>query len=154
VRIVVVAVGRLRTGAPEKALFDSYAKRSAFPVALREVEERRQLPAVQLMAREGELILAQIPDGATVIALDRRGKTLSSEEFATRLARWRDDGVADLAFVIGGADGLDRAVLRRAQLTLSYGPMVWPHLLARVMLAEQLWRASAILAGHPYHRGG
>src|SRR5262245_61827331 len=101
-RIFVIAVGRLRASAPEKALFDDYAKRAAFPVAMREVEERRQLPAAQLMVREGELLLAQIPEGATVVALDRRGKSLSSEEFATRLARWRDDSVADLAFVIGG----------------------------------------------------
>jgi 23S rRNA (pseudouridine1915-N3)-methyltransferase len=152
-RISVIAVGRLRAGAPEKSLFDDYARRAAFPVTLREVDERRPLPAAQLMAREGELLLAQIPDGATVIALERKGKALSSEDFAARLARWREDGAGDLAFVIGGADGLDRAVLERAQMTLSFGAMVWPHLLARVMLAEQLWRASAILAGHPYHRG-
>lgn len=153
VRITIIAVGRLRAAEPEKALFDDYARRAAFPVKLCEVEERRPLPAARRMAREGELLLAEIPAGAITIALERSGKTLTSEAFAAQLGRWRDDGAADLAFVIGGADGLDRPVIERARLLLSFGPMVWPHLLARVMLAEQLWRASAILAGHPYHRG-
>src|SRR5262245_12039715 len=123
-------------------------------MVLCEVEERRRLPLAQLMAGEARLLLAQIPDGATVVALDRSGKALGSEDFAAHLARWRNDGVADLAFVIGGAEGLDRTVLDRAHFRLSLGAMTWPHLLARVLLAEQIWRASAILAGHPYHRGG
>ncbi len=152
-RITIAAVGRWRSGAPEKTLFDDYARRAAFPVTLREVEERRQLPAAQLMVREGDLLLAELPERAVVVALDRAGKALTSEAFADKLGRWRDDSVGDLAFAIGGADGLDRRVIARARLVLSFGPMVWPHMLARVMLAEQIWRASAILSGHPYHRG-
>ena len=88
-----------------------------------------------------------------MVALDGRGKTLTSEEFATRLARWRDDGIADLVFVIGGADGLDRRLIERAAFVLSLGAMTWPHLLVRVLLAEQIYRAQSILLGHPYHRG-
>jgi 23S rRNA (pseudouridine1915-N3)-methyltransferase len=157
-RVIVAAVGRAKAGrdgaAPEAVLFENYARRASFDVTLAEVEERRQLPPAQRMAREGELLLSRVPAQATVVALDRLGKALSSEELAARLGRWRDSGVADVAFLIGGADGLDRAVLDRADLILSFGPMVWPHLLARAMLAEQLWRASAILSGHPYHRGG
>ncbi|MBM3557255.1 MAG: 23S rRNA (pseudouridine(1915)-N(3))-methyltransferase RlmH, partial [Alphaproteobacteria bacterium] len=83
-----------------------------------------------------------------------KGKMLSTEAVADRLRSWRDGGIKDLAFVLGGADGLSEAVRERATLLLSLGPMTWPHLLARAMLAEQLYRASAILAGHPYHRGG
>ena len=86
------------------------------------------------------------------VALDGAGKALSSEEFARRIGAWRDDGVPCLAFLIGGADGHGAAVLKRADLALSFGPMVWPHLLVRAMLAEQLWRAASILSGHPYHR--
>ena len=87
------------------------------------------------------------------IALDETGSALPSREFAARIGRWRDDGVAELAFVIGGAEGLDRGLIERAALVLSLGPMTWPHLMVRAMLAEQLYRAEAILRGHPYHRG-
>ena len=93
-----------------------------------------------------------MPDKAVVCALDERGKVVSSPDFAARLADWRDAGRADVQFVIGGADGLDRSVLDRADFKLSLGAMVWPHLLVRVMLAEQLYRATSILAGLPYHR--
>lgn len=103
--------------------------------------------------REGERLIAAVPTGARVVALDERGKSLDSPAFAALLKRWQDEGVGDLAFVIGGAEGLSGALLARADLTLSFGPMTWPHLLVRVLLAEQLYRAQCILDGHPYHRG-
>jgi len=87
-----------------------------------------------------------------VVALDRRGKALDSAGFAQRLGRWRDDGVAELGFLIGGADGHGEPLLKKASLILSFGAMTWPHLLARAMLAEQIYRAQQMLAGHPYHR--
>jgi 23S rRNA (pseudouridine1915-N3)-methyltransferase len=87
-----------------------------------------------------------------VVALDGKGRTLTSAQFARHLGGWRDHGVKDLAFAIGGADGLDAAVIDRAQLVLSLGPMTWPHMLARALLVEQIYRAQCILAGHPYHR--
>jgi 23S rRNA (pseudouridine1915-N3)-methyltransferase len=160
-RITVAAVGRSRAakgGAPEQALFDDYARRlvargpAGLTLELREVEERRKLPTEARRAAEADLLLSQIPEGATRVALDGRGKTLSSEDFAKRLARWRDDGVGDLAFVIGGADGLERRVVDGSSLVLSLGAMTWPHLLVRAMLAEQIYRAQSILLGHPYHR--
>jgi len=151
VRITVIAVGRLR-GGPEQALADHYRNRIAWPVEIREVEERRKLPPVELKRREAALIEAALPDRAVLVALDERGKDLSSRDFAARLGRWRDDGVADLAFAIGGADGLDDAIRSRAALTLSLGSMTWPHFMVRGMLFEQLYRAQQILAGHPYHR--
>ncbi len=104
------------------------------------------------MAREGELLRAACPSGATLVALDRRGKPLDSASFAKRLGTWRDDGVGDLAFLIGGADGHTESLLKDCTLALSFGAMTWPHLLARAMLAEQIYRAQQILAGHPYHR--
>ena len=117
-----------------------------------EVEEKRRLPAAMLKAREGELILAALPQGARLVALDEHGAGCSSRALADRLASWRDAGVGDLALAIGGADGLAAAVTERADFVLSLGAMTWPHLLARSMLLEQLYRAQQILAGHPYHR--
>jgi 23S rRNA (pseudouridine1915-N3)-methyltransferase len=149
-RLTIVAVGRHKTG-PLKALQEFYAERIRWPLTIREVEERRKLPPAELKAREGELILGALPKDAELIALDGRGKTLSSTDLANRLARWRDAD-ASLAFVIGGSDGLADAVLDQARLVLSLGTMTWPHLLVRGMLLEQLYRAQQILAGHPYHR--
>ena len=110
------------------------------------------MPAVPLKAREAALILAALPARARLIALDQRGAMWSSRTLADRLAAWRDQGVVELAFAIGGADGLGGEILDRANATLSLGPMTWPHLLVRSLLLEQLYRAQQILAGHPYHR--
>ena len=117
-----------------------------------ELEVRQHLPAAVQKAREAALILAALPARARLIALDERGAMWSSNGLADRLAAWRDQGVAELAFAIGGADGLGAEVLDRAEATLSLGPMTWPHLLVRSLLLEQLYRAQQILAGHPYHR--
>ena len=104
------------------------------------------------MAAEAALLSKVIPEGAALCILDERGKTLSSPEFAATLAAWRDAGRQDAAFVIGGADGIDTTLRARADISISFGRMVWPHMLVRVMLAEQLYRAATILAGSPYHR--
>lgn len=122
------------------------------PPAIVELEERRSLPPEQLKLREGELILGALPSRIPFIALDGRGAQWSSRTLAERIDVWRDQGAPELAFGIGGAEGLHPAVLDRANLTLSLGPMTWPHLLVRGMLLEQLYRAQQILAGHPYHR--
>jgi len=151
VRTHLVAVGRMKPG-PERALFDLYAARLSPPPEMREVEEKRNLPPAKMKAREAELLLGAVPDGALIVALDERGKRLGSMAFAKKLGDWRDQGVRDVAFVIGGADGLDRAILDRANVVLALGEMTWPHMLVRGLLAEQLYRANAILSGHPYHR--
>lgn len=150
-RLTIIAVGREKAG-PGREIFDTYAKRLPWSLELREVEEKRALPPPQLKAREAELLRAAVPAGAAIVALDGRGRTLTSEDFAARLAGWRDDGRREAAFLIGGADGLDAAILEAADLTLSLGAMTWPHMLVRPMLAEQLYRAWSILEGHPYHR--
>lgn len=154
-RLHVCAVGRLRTG-PERMLTDDYMQRfnrSARPLGLgplteHEVEDRKGGG----MAAEADLLARVLPAGAVIVALDERGQTLSSPELAQRLADWRDAGRQDLAFVIGGADGLAPALRDRADLALSFGRLVWPHMLVRVMLAEQIYRAATILSGSPYHR--
>jgi len=104
------------------------------------------------MAAEAELLARAVPAGAVLVTLDERGRLLTSPEFATQLARWRDGGRQDVAFVIGGADGIDPSLRARADFSISFGQMVWPHMLVRVMLAEQLYRAANILSGGPYHR--
>ncbi|MBN2907790.1 MAG: 23S rRNA (pseudouridine(1915)-N(3))-methyltransferase RlmH [Rhodobacteraceae bacterium] len=154
-RLHICAVGRLRAG-PEQALIQDYTTRfdrtgralALGPLSLIEVEDRKGGGK----AAEARLLERALPAGALVCALDERGKTLSSPDFAAMLARWRDAGRSDAAFVIGGADGLDPTLRDRADATLSFGKMVWPHMLVRVMLSEQLYRAASILAGGPYHR--
>lgn len=154
-RIHICAVGRLRTG-PERALIDDYLTRlersgralGLGPVHVHEVEDRKGGG----MAAEADLLERAIPTGALVCTLDERGSVISSPEFADRLAQWRDAGRGDLALIIGGADGIAPALRGRADASLSFGKMVWPHMLVRVMLAEQLYRAASILAGSPYHR--
>ncbi|MGK9168213.1 23S rRNA (pseudouridine(1915)-N(3))-methyltransferase RlmH [Inquilinus limosus] len=150
-RLTIAAVGRARPG-PLRDLFDDYAGRSAWPLTLREVEARKGLSGPALKREEAALLLAAVPAGAAVVALDERGRDLDSEGFARLLGRWRDEGRGDLAFLIGGADGHDDAVRDRADLLLCFGRLTWPHMLARAMLAEQIYRAQTILSGHPYHR--
>ena len=154
-RVHLLAVGRLRAGS-ERDLVDDYKtrfERTGRPLGLGpltevEVEDKKSLG----MAAEADLLSRAIPAGALLLVLDERGALLTSPEFAALLARWRDAGRQDLALVIGGADGIDPALREKADLALSFGKMVWPHLLVRVMLAEQLYRAATILGGGPYHR--
>ncbi|WP_207477896.1 23S rRNA (pseudouridine(1915)-N(3))-methyltransferase RlmH [Arenibaculum pallidiluteum] len=150
-RVLVAAIGKARPG-PARDLYEEYAGRLSWPLALRELELRRKLPAEEAKRQEGVLLLGAVPQGAVLVALDERGRQMGSEAFAARIGTWRDAGAQDLAFVIGGADGLDPAVTARADLVLALGAMTWPHMMVRAMLAEQLYRAQTILAGHPYHR--
>lgn len=151
-RLWLAAVGRAGSD-PARALFDHYSARLKPPLTLREVVPRKSVPPDRMTDEEGRLLLAAVPEGAVMVALDERGKTLSSTDLAKQLGRWRDEAVKDLAFLIGGADGHSSRVRNAARLTLSLGAMTWPHLLVRAMLAEQLYRAQTILSGHPYHRG-
>ncbi|MGC1497806.1 MAG: 23S rRNA (pseudouridine(1915)-N(3))-methyltransferase RlmH [Sulfitobacter sp.] len=154
-RVHICAVGRLRAG-PEKDLIDDYLTRfdrtgrslSLGPARIVEVEDKKGGG----MAAEAALLGRAIPEGALICVLDERGKVEKSTEFARRIGNWRDAGRGDLAFVIGGADGIDPALRARADHALSFGKMVWPHMLVRVMLSEQLYRATSILSGGPYHR--
>ncbi|MBS0564380.1 MAG: 23S rRNA (pseudouridine(1915)-N(3))-methyltransferase RlmH [Proteobacteria bacterium] len=154
-KVAIVAVGRLRAG-PEHELITDYLHRfdrigrglGLGPARVIEVDDRKGGG----MAAEADLLDRAIPAGACLAVLDERGALMTSPEFAAELGRWRDHGRPEMAFVIGGADGIAPALRSRADLSLSFGRMVWPHLLARAMLAEQLYRAASILAGAPYHR--
>jgi len=154
-RLHICAVGRLNGRTPEAPLIDDYLTRtertgralSLGPVCVQEVEAKKSG-----MVAEAELLRRAIPDRALVVTLDERGTLLTSPEFATKIADWRDGGTQDLAFVIGGADGIDPSLRAEAHFSVSFGKMVWPHMMVRVMLAEQIYRAASILAGSPYHR--
>ncbi|WP_127110693.1 23S rRNA (pseudouridine(1915)-N(3))-methyltransferase RlmH [Pararhodobacter zhoushanensis] len=154
-RLHLCVVGRIRSG-PERVLIDDYLKRldrtgrplGLGPAAEHEVEDKRGGG----MEAEAALLDRACPQGAVRVMLDERGAVMSSPEFAGRLERWRDTGAQDVAFFIGGADGLAPSLRAGADAAVSFGQMVWPHALARVMLAEQLYRAATILAGSPYHR--
>ncbi len=152
-RIAVVAVGRL-SRSPETELVRTYVDRATAagralglgPVEVVEVEARKPGKAAEAEALRPHL------RGAHVIVCDEGGKARASRAFADEIARLRDCGVRRLAFVIGGADGLDTALIDQADGALAFGPQTWPHALVRAMLAEQIWRAVSILAGSPYHR--
>lgn len=158
-RVVVIAVGRLKSG-PERELVDRYgqrfldlSRRLGFRgLDIHEVPESRAQETPVRMAEEAAAIARLIPDDAVAIALDEKGKTLTSTAFAEQLGRWRDESTANIVFVIGGADGLSPELRRRLQMTLAFGSATWPHQLVRIMLLEQIYRAATILAGHPYHR--
>jgi len=153
-------VGRMKAG-PERELaqryFDRFGK-SGGAVGLEfssviETPEGRASDAASRKAEEAGKVLAHADATTVLVLLDERGKSLSSEDFAARIARFRDDGRKSMLFAIGGPDGHDAALREKADLVISFGAATWPHQLVRVMLAEQLYRVATILAGHPYHRG-
>ena len=146
----LVAVGRLRAG-PEADLFSRYAARLRPKLDVREIAEASGSPA-EIRKREGEALLAAVVAQDVVVALDLGGRTPDSEAFAAMLQGWLDTGRRPV-FLIGGAEGLSEAVIARADAVLSLGALTWPHMLVRVMLAEQIFRAQCIASGHPYHRG-
>ena len=139
-RLHVIARGKIGRS-PEAELIDRYARRIVWPLQLTELPEK------------GGSVPAPLPPAREVL-LDERGKLMSSEQFAHLLGGWRDEGVREARFLIGAADGHGDAARTKADLLLGFGQMTWPHLLVRAMLMEQLWRATSILAGHPYHRSG
>jgi len=154
-RVTLCVVGRLRAG-PERDLIDDYLTRfdrtgralGLGPASVIEVEDKKGGGS----AAEAALLRKAIPDGALLVTMDERGKVITSPEFANKLGDWRDNSQRDLAIVIGGADGIAPDLRAEADFSLSFGKMVWPHMLARVMLTEQLYRAANILSGGPYHR--
>ena len=128
-KIIIAAIGKLNKKSPEQALIDNYISKTRWA-----------------------LLMAQVPAGYKVVALDERGEEPSSRAFAKKIARWRDEGAPGIAFLIGGADGHTDTLRGKADWLLSFGHMTLPHFLARVVLSEQIYRAKTILDGHPYHR--
>ncbi len=150
-RILLITIGRDRRG-PTADLVETYCKRCTWPIERIDIPPKNQGEPERRRRDETAKIRQSLPANAAMVVLDERGKDLSSRAFADHIERFRDDGRAALAFVIGGADGLDPALIEAADLRLAFGRAVWPHRLVKVMLAEQLYRASTILSGHPYHR--
>lgn len=150
-RFTVIAVGRAKSGILRR-LWQDYADRMHPPVRLKEIDDRRPGSTDERRRREAAALLAAVPSAARIVALDERGQDLSSPQIAKHLGTWRDAGQADVAFILGGADGLDESVRAAAHLILAMGRQTWPHMLARAMVIEQIYRAQQILSGHPYHR--
>ena len=150
-QLFIVAVGKAR-GSPEHRLAKDWLGRFPDGGEIHEIESK--LPAgAKRTYDEGVRLLRAVPAGAALAILDPRGKDHSSEDLAVLIGAWRDSGYRSAAFAIGGADGHSAYIRQKALRTISFGRATWPHLLCRAMLAEQLYRASMILAGHPYHRG-
>lgn len=150
--ISVIAIGKFGRD-PENQIVERYLKRLPWKASLIEVAEKRPIKGDERRAREAEQLRGKVPKGAFLVALDETGKELSSKALAGKVDEWRNRGVKTLAFIIGGADGLDPQIRQDADMVLSLSRMTWPHAMVRAMLAEQLYRASSILDGHPYHRG-
>jgi 23S rRNA (pseudouridine1915-N3)-methyltransferase len=146
-KIRILAVGKLKNS-PLLEQFDEYVKRMNWKTKLVELDT----PKGATSAQEEPLILKHLKDGDFLVALDERGETLSSPEFAKKIAQW-GQRASEITFLIGGADGLTDSIRARAKFLLSFGKQTWPHMLVRVMLMEQVYRAQQIIAGHPYHRG-
>jgi 23S rRNA (pseudouridine1915-N3)-methyltransferase len=158
-RIVVIAVGRLKQG-PERELAERYRKRfddagrnlGFRGLDIHEIPESRAREPAARIAEEAAAISAAIPENSVLVTLDARGENIESAAFARRLGQWQDQAIAHTIFAIGGADGLSPDLRGKAKLTIAFGGATWPHQMVRVMLLEQLYRAATILAGHPYHR--
>lgn len=146
----ILAIGKLKNG-PLHALAESYREKIAWPLVIHEIESRYTDPRT-VQADEERRILDRLAPHAFIVVLDERGHGLRSLDFAKTIGRLENEGEDHIQFILGGAEGLTEPVRARASLLLSFGQQTWPHMLARVMLLEQLYRARQILAGHPYHR--
>ena len=150
-KILIAAVGKAKAG-PERDLFGTYTKRTPWTVDLREIDDRKTANAPDGQAREAQALLDTVPKGGLIVALDEHGKEMTSRDLSKRLSDWAAQGYNPVSFLIGGARGHGQAVKQQADITLSIGKMTWPHMMVRAMLAEQIYRAWSISAGHPYHR--
>jgi len=158
-RLVVVSIGRLKQG-PERELAERYRERfedigrklGFRGLTIHEIPESRARDTATRISEEAAAIAAAIPEKSVLVALDEHGKSIDSATFARQIGDWRDQGIANTIFAIGGADGLSPDLQRKAKLRIAFGSATWPHQMVRVMLLEQIYRAATILAGHPYHR--
>jgi len=150
-KLVIAAIGKMKANSPEAALLREYSKRLPWKMTVKEFDIKHADTATRQM-KEAEALLGACEGYEKLIALDERGRELSSREFAGQFSAWQQQGISSVALVIGGADGLHESVRKKAHLMLAFGRATWPHMLARAMLTEQLYRVSSILEGHPYHR--
>ena len=148
--INLIAIGKLKKG-PLFELKEEYLKRIRWPVKIHEIESKQTNPQI-MNEEENEKLLEYITPQSFLIVMDETGKTLRSKAFSKKLEQLEIEGTTTVDFIIGGADGLSTEIKKRANLMLSFGQQTWPHMLARIMLLEQIYRAQQIQAGHPYHR--
>ena len=144
-KVLILAIGKCKKGSPEDMLIKEYQKRLAWDLHIIEKDNDTQ-------EKEAEFLLSHIPNGAKVVVLDERGQNISSMDFAHQIENWSLNGISEICFLIGGADGHLQKVRERADLILSFGKLTMPHMLIRAVLVEQIYRAQTILSGHPYHR--
>jgi len=144
-KIYILAIGKCKHGSPEEELIKEYQKRLSWELIIREKDNDTK-------EKEADFLLKNIVGGAKIVVLDERGENISSLDFAKRIGDWQLDGVSDICFLIGGADGHTEEVRKKADLILSFGKLTMPHMLIRAVLIEQIYRAQTILSGHPYHR--
>lgn len=149
-KTTILAIGKARGVEAEWAA--EYQKRLGAAVEVHEFAASKSLPPAETQKAEAQFLLKAIPPKSFVVLLDERGKDMSSRDFAAKISAWQDQGLNDLIFIIGGADGVTDEVRERANFTICFGRMTWPHRLVRVMLLEQIYRARQIISGHPYHR--
>jgi 23S rRNA (pseudouridine1915-N3)-methyltransferase len=150
-KLLIAAIGKAKAS-PERELFDDYIRRLPWKIQCKEFDVKLS-DAAQKKSRENDLLLEACKGYERLVALDESGKTFSSREFADTLKTWQQQGFSSLAFIIGGADGLEKSTLQKANLVWSFGRVTWPHMLMRALLAEQLYRAHSLMTNHPYHRG-
>ena len=150
--LTILAIGKMKKNCAEKSLIDTYIKQCGWTINIIELEEKKSLTGQALKEAEGELLLKHLPENAKIIVLDERGVNISSKDFSERLVSWQDCGTRNIALLIGGADGHCELIRQKADLILSFGKMTLPHMLMRLVLCEQLYRAYTISIGHPYHK--
>lgn len=152
-KITIISIGKFENS-PQKSVFETYLKRLKWKIELKELELKnsKNLSSDELKKGEGELILKALKPSSKIIALDENGKQFKSRDFAKLISDFAVNGDSDLTFVIGGADGLSQEILKKSSLKISLSLMTFPHLMVRAILMEQLYRASTIIDGHPYHR--
>lgn len=151
-KISIFSIGKFRKSDPAQELFLEYKKRLNWKIELKELELKGNFQGEVLKIKEGELLLSKVSYNSKIIALDEKGKMLSSLEFANSIKNYANQGISDLTFIIGGADGLSVELKQKADLILSFSKMTFPHLMIRSFLIEQIYRANTIINNHPYHR--
>lgn len=154
-KISIISIGKFENS-PHKQVYETYIKRLKWKVELKELDLKnsQNFSVPKIKEGEGALILKALKPSSKLIVLDEEGKQFSSVAFAKMISDFAVAGDSDLSFVIGGSDGLSEEVLQKSNLKISFGKMTFPHLMVRAILAEQLYRAQSIIAGHPYHREG
>ena len=144
-KITIIAIGKCKKNSPEANIINEYTKRSGWQIIIKEKDNSNQKD-------EADFLISSIPYGAKVVVLDERGENLKSTELAKKISDWQINGVSDICFLIGGADGHIETTRKRADLLLSFGKLTLPHMLMRAVLSEQIYRLQTIISGHPYHR--